>query len=468
MSKPVTKVNMKQVVFAANLPLDFKCKIGLRRDSKTAKTKNIGLSFIRKPVPILEAETGAPIKIYSGKEKGIDNLLNNRSKSILRLKETSKKKQAIKHGVRIKRNMPVENRIDKTVYENNLNKSVLHDGPSRMVQTKKQTEANSKRATKQASKKELNLGKKIQAKQNFAPELCSSYVFCPHPKIEKSPSRRYDVSNSIFSFRNKLRASDATIPRVKSATPNHRSVKKMEYKPPCLIFQSPEFASLNLNSVRANTPSLKANLHVTKFKEKGTLENANPLYKYVKLQQNKDPKHNVSMEAHSRNKDIYSTTTHEKNNHILSKKWCEVSALFDDYLKKKINATYVANAKGDAEKNYIDDSNANPPYISLHQPPEPNPKKEKIGGEKITRKGKYLKMADYGGKEKEILRWKKHFEESTDNGSTTTNKSSLLVGKSKYNLEAEDSPSSDGSGTVIENDCDNDYSLLFESLQAKY
>ncbi len=69
---------------------------------------------------------------------------------------------------------------------------------------------------------------------------------------------------------------------------------------------------------------------------------------------------------------------------------------------------------------------------------------------------------------KEIDRWKKHFEESADNGSTTTNKSSAFAGKANYSEEKDDSCSDEERLTVIEKDCDNDYSLIFSSLQDNY
>ena len=60
-------------------------------------------------------------------------------------------------------------------------------------------------------------------------------------------------------------------------------------------------------------------------------------------------------------------------------------------------------------------------------------------------------------------------EESRDNGSMTTNKSSLFVGKTTSSGEdKEEEASSDGKLTVIEHDCENNYDLIFETLEGKY
>eukprot|EP00826_Nyctotherus_ovalis_P045487 TRINITY_DN5040_c0_g2_i2.p1 TRINITY_DN5040_c0_g2~~TRINITY_DN5040_c0_g2_i2.p1 ORF type:complete len:315 (-),score=81.41 TRINITY_DN5040_c0_g2_i2:179-1123(-) len=58
--------------------------------------------------------------------------------------------------------------------------------------------------------------------------------------------------------------------------------------------------------------------------------------------------------------------------------------------------------------------------------------------------------------------WKKHVND--DNCSTATDKLSSLIGRSIPNEEVSDS---DDNLTVIENDCDNDYSLIYRCLQNK-
>jgi len=72
-------------------------------------------------------------------------------------------------------------------------------------------------------------------------------------------------------------------------------------------------------------------------------------------------------------------------------------------------------------------------------------------------------------------RWRRYLEESTDNGSETTNKSSLLVGKTSLSTNMLDNEEEKNDGveseerlTVIENDCENDYDLICKSLQSKY
>eukprot|EP00826_Nyctotherus_ovalis_P064021 TRINITY_DN9386_c0_g1_i9.p1 TRINITY_DN9386_c0_g1~~TRINITY_DN9386_c0_g1_i9.p1 ORF type:complete len:256 (+),score=73.36 TRINITY_DN9386_c0_g1_i9:541-1308(+) len=67
-------------------------------------------------------------------------------------------------------------------------------------------------------------------------------------------------------------------------------------------------------------------------------------------------------------------------------------------------------------------------------------------------------------------KWRRYLDENAENCSTTTNKSSLLIGKVPYNTEEkEDSDSSsDEKLTVIEHDCENNYDLICKSLQKKF
>jgi hypothetical protein len=75
----------------------------------------------------------------------------------------------------------------------------------------------------------------------------------------------------------------------------------------------------------------------------------------------------------------------------------------------------------------------------------------------------YMKLEDTKS------RWKRYIDENGENCSTTTNKSSLLIGKVPYNTEQkEDSDSSsDDKLTVIEHECENNYDLICKSLQER-
>ena len=71
-------------------------------------------------------------------------------------------------------------------------------------------------------------------------------------------------------------------------------------------------------------------------------------------------------------------------------------------------------------------------------------------------------------KDENAKKWRRHMEESTDNGSTSTNKSTLLVGAVALTGEDKDDDLiSEDRLTVVENDCDNNYDLIFKSLQGE-
>lgn len=75
--------------------------------------------------------------------------------------------------------------------------------------------------------------------------------------------------------------------------------------------------------------------------------------------------------------------------------------------------------------------------------------------------GRYMKLEDTKSK------WKKYIDENAENCSTTTNKSSLLIGKVPYNTEEKENSdsSSDEKLTVIEHECENNYDFICKSLQ---
>lgn len=78
--------------------------------------------------------------------------------------------------------------------------------------------------------------------------------------------------------------------------------------------------------------------------------------------------------------------------------------------------------------------------------------------------GGFMKAEDTKNK------WRKYIDENAENCSTTTNKSSLLIGKVPYNTEEKEDndSSSDEKLTVIEYECENNYDLICKSLQGQF
>eukprot|EP00826_Nyctotherus_ovalis_P004166 TRINITY_DN10870_c0_g5_i1.p2 TRINITY_DN10870_c0_g5~~TRINITY_DN10870_c0_g5_i1.p2 ORF type:complete len:208 (-),score=66.64 TRINITY_DN10870_c0_g5_i1:94-717(-) len=83
-----------------------------------------------------------------------------------------------------------------------------------------------------------------------------------------------------------------------------------------------------------------------------------------------------------------------------------------------------------------------------------NTEKPKLAGKSFT-------------KEDEKHTWKKYIESSGELCSMTTNKSSAQIGR-VVSAEAKEDLSSDEALTIIENDCENNYDLICNTLEAKY